>query len=61
MRVYLAVNLGLFSLGSDCPFVSAGGSSTLVMYILLGILLSICRYQNTAPEIRKFAGMFRAA
>ena len=59
--VYLAANLGMFSLGSDCPFVSGGGTSTFVTYILLGILLSICRYQNTAPEIRKFAGMFRAA
>ena len=57
--IYLAANVGIFNLGTDCPLVSAGGSTTVITYMLLGILLSICRYQNTAPEIRRFAWMFR--
>lgn len=52
---YFLNNLGIMYLGNYCPFFSYGGSGTVVTYILLGILLSICRYQNTAPE-RKTAG-----
>ena len=51
---FLAENAGLIS-GFEiyCPFFGAGRSGMLTSYILLGILLSIYRYQNTAPE-RKF-------
>lgn len=52
---YLLNNSGVMYLGNYCPFFSYGGSGTIVMFLLLGIMLSICRYQNTAPE-RKTAG-----
>ena len=52
---YLLNNSGIMYLGDYCPFFSYGGSGTIIMYILMGIMLSICRYQNTAPE-RKTAG-----
>ena len=52
---YLLNNSGIMYLGDYCPFFSYGGSGGIVMYLLLGLLLSICRYQNTAPE-RKTAG-----
>lgn len=48
--IYVANNLGITYLGTYCPFLSMGGSSTLITYVLLGLLLSICRYRNTAPE-----------
>ena len=52
---YFLNNCGVMYLGNYCPFFSYGGSGGIVMYLLLGLLLSICRYQNTAPE-RKTAG-----
>ena len=52
---YFMNNIGAMYLGNYCPFFSYGGTGTIVMYILLGVLLSICRYQNTAPE-RRYAG-----
>ena len=52
---YFLNNLGIIYLGNYCPFFSYGGTGTIVTYILMGILLSICRYQNVAPE-RKTAG-----
>ena len=48
--VYILNNLGLTYLGSFCPFLGYGGTGGLVMYILLGVMLSICRYKNTASE-----------
>lgn len=52
--VFIAENTGIIT-GFDtyCPFLGTGRSGMLASYILLGILLSIYRYQNTAPE-RKF-------
>ena len=50
IAVYILNNLGLTYLGSFCPFLGYGGTGGLVMYILLGLMLSICRYKNTAPE-----------
>lgn len=47
---YLLENLGVSYIGTFCPFLSYGGTGTMVTYILLGLLLSIYRYQNTAPE-----------
>lgn len=51
---FIAENTGIIT-GFDtyCPFLGTGRSGMLASYILLGILLSIYRYQNTAPE-RKF-------
>lgn len=48
---YILENLGYPFLGTYCPFLSYGGSGMLVTYILLGILLSIYRYQNVLPEM----------
>ena len=50
---YLLTNLGVAYIGTFCPFLSYGGTGTMVTYILLGLLLSICRYQNTAPERKR--------
>lgn len=52
--VFIAENTGIIT-GFDtyCPFLGTGRSGMLASYILLGILLSIYRYQNMAPE-RKF-------
>ena len=50
IAVYILNNLGLTYLGSFCPFLGYGGTGGLVIYILLGLMLSICRYKNTASE-----------
>ena len=52
---YLLKNFGIMYMGNYCPFLTYGGTGTIVTYVLMGIMLSICRYQNTAPE-RKTAG-----
>lgn len=57
--VYILNNLGVVYTSSYCPFLSCGGTGTLITYILLGILLSICRYQNTAPERKRLPGISR--
>lgn len=45
------VNLRLIPYVSiSMPFLSYGGSGTLVSYILLGLVLSIYRYKNILPE-----------
>lgn len=54
---YLLGNLGVSYIGTFCPFLSYGGTGTMVTYILLGLLLSIYRYQNTAPERKSAARM----
>lgn len=52
--IYLLGNLGLQPYGDGyCPFLSTGGSSAVVTGILLGLLLSIYRYQNIAKEPKK--------
>ena len=56
---YLLTNLGVIYVGTFCPFLSYGGTGTMVTYILLGLLLSIYRYQNTAPERRPVPRIFR--
>ena len=50
--IYIFNNLGIFYLGNFCPFLTIRGSGTIINYVLFGILLSICRYRNTAPERR---------
>lgn len=56
---YLLTNLGVIYVGTFCPFLSYGGTGTMVTYILLGLLLSIYRYQNTAPERKPVPRIFR--
>ena len=56
---YLLTNLGVIYVGTFCPFLSYGGTGTIVTYILLGLLLSIYRYQNTAPERKPVPRIFR--
>ena len=49
--VFILENLGgVGNMGIYCPFFGTGRSGMLTSYILLGLLLSICRYQKTAPE-----------
>ena len=49
--VFILENLGgVCNMGIYCPFFGTGRSGMLTSYILLGLLLSICRYQKTAPE-----------
>ncbi|MFQ7617484.1 FtsW/RodA/SpoVE family cell cycle protein [[Clostridium] scindens] len=46
----LLINVGLLPAASVyLPFISYGGSGALAVYLLLGILLSIYRYQNVLP------------
>lgn len=47
---YVTDNLGVSLMGSYCPFLSYGGSGMLVTYILCGLMLSICCYEDTFPE-----------
>lgn len=56
---YLLTNLGVIYVGTFCPFLSYGGTGTIVTYILQGLLLSIYRYQNTAPERKPVPRIFR--
>ena len=48
---YVLMNLGLFP-GTTVflPLISYGGTGTMVSFILLGLLLSIYRYQNLVTE-----------
>lgn len=61
MLIYIAVNLGAAYLDSYCPFLTSGGTGMMVTYIMLGLLLSIYRYQNTAPERKLSAKLFRTS
>ena len=56
--IYLLNNCGFICMENYCPFLTRSGTGTVMTYILFGLLLSICRYQNTAPE-RKTAEMKR--
>ena len=49
---YVANNLGAMPMRVYCPFLTRGGSGTLILYMMLGLLLSIYRYQNVLPEIK---------
>lgn len=50
---YVLCNMGVIIAGAVyCPFITHGGSGAVVTYILLGIMLSIYRYQNGAVEVR---------
>ena len=67
----IAVNVGmnlrvLPVIGVTLPFYSAGGSSVLMLYICVGLVLSVYTHntkscsaepeQNAAPERRKLSG-----
>lgn len=48
---YLMMNLGMIPPTlAFLPLISYGGSGTMISYILLGILLSVYRYQNLAKD-----------
>ncbi len=48
---YILENLGYFPLSNNyCLFLTTGGSGIMISYIMLGILLSIYRYQNVLVE-----------
>lgn len=52
--IYFLWNLGLWPTGEGyLPLLSYGGSGLVVSYLLLGILLSIYRYQNIMPTHKK--------
>lgn len=47
---YVLINMGVVIAGySYCPFITCGGSGAVVTYILIGVMLSIYRYQNVSP------------
>lgn len=49
-------NLGLIPYTSvSIPFLSYGGSNVIVSYLLLGLVLSVYRYQNILPSRQKTA------
>ena len=48
---YVLENLGYFPLSNNyCMFLTTGGSGMMISYMMLGILLSIYRYQNVLAE-----------
>lgn len=47
---YVMGNMGIAVVGHYCPFITYGTSGMLVTYILLGILLSIYRYQDVPVQ-----------
>lgn len=50
MGISVGMNLGLLpSTSAILPFFSAGGTGIVVSYILLGLVLSVYRYQNLLP------------
>ncbi len=59
--IYIAVNLGIIYIDSCCPFLTPGGTGMVMTYMMLGLLLSIYRYQNTASERKMSARLFRTS
>lgn len=47
---YILANAGILSSVSHCPFLGYGGSGIMITYILLGVLLSVYRYENVVSE-----------
>lgn len=47
--LYFINNLGIMPTETNIPFLSYAGTGAVITYILIGILLSICRYQNILP------------
>ena len=49
--IYVMVNLTIFpTTAVFLPLFTYGGTGTIVSYALIGILLSIYRYQNVLPQ-----------
>lgn len=52
--LYVAENLALIRpCGSYCPFLTYGGNGMLATFALLGLMLSIYRYEDVFPEEEK--------
>lgn len=49
---YVLCNSGFLPSAIYCPFITYGGAGMLTTYILLGIMLSVYRYQNVTGEIK---------
>lgn len=58
--IYILSNIGILPGIVNCPFITYGGTGIFVTYILLGILLSIYRYQNVVSERRATSRLFTA-
>ncbi len=57
---YVLCNTGFLPSAIYCPFITYGGAGMLTTYILLGIMLSVYRYQNVTGEIKtKMKFIFR--
>ena len=54
------VNVGLIPSIGYCPFITYGGTGMMVTCILIGILLSVYRYQNVVDEVRVCEGRINA-
>ena len=49
--IYVLDNMGILFIGSTyCPFLTYGGGGMMVTFMLLGIILSVYRYENVFPE-----------
>ena len=62
--LYVLTNTGVISVSAYCPFLNYGGSGMMTTYVLLGLLLSICRYErvitgDSMSEDRKRAWRIR--
>ena len=54
LGISIGMNLGLLPTTSAIlPFFSSGGTGIVVSYTLLGLVLSVCRYQNILPDRAK--------
>lgn len=51
--LYLLSNLGIISAAGCCPFLTYGGSGIIVTSVLLGLLLSVFRYETVMSLFKK--------
>lgn len=52
LLLYIMGNIGRLPGVSYCPFLGYGGTGIMITYILLGILLSVYRYEHVAAEVK---------
>ena len=50
--LYILGNTGRLPGVSYCPFLGYGGTGMMIDYILMGILLSVYRYEHVASEVK---------